>query len=128
MNHVDLPVTAAAGGLARAALDGWLSARVGEAMGACARLAASELVTNAVRHGGLDPGETIQLSYLTTDEMVRIVVEQRSSAAGARIVPADERGVNGGFGLTIVNGCSSRWGVEAGPPGRVWFELDHEPP
>jgi hypothetical protein len=37
-----------------------------------------------------------------TDEVVRIEIEQPSSAADVRIVPPEERGATGGFGLQIV--------------------------
>ena len=50
----------AVGRLTRQALDGWLSDLVGEETAAAARLAACELVDNAVRHGGLSEQDTIR--------------------------------------------------------------------
>jgi anti-sigma regulatory factor (Ser/Thr protein kinase) len=89
-------------------------------------VATSELVTNAVRHAGLERSDTIQLRGEADEDTVRIEVQQPSSAASVRLVPAtdqrDSRG--GGFGLRIVDELSARWGVVQGPPGRVWFELD----
>lgn len=125
----DLPVSAAAGRMAREALDGWLSALVGEETAANARIAASELVANAVRHGGLQDTDTIKLSGVATEQIVRIELEQASSAADARVVPLGERDPGeGGFGLRIVDELSSRWGVRGGPPGAVWFEVDRGVP
>lgn len=115
--------------LARETLDGWLSDLVGEETAMDARLAASELVTNAVRHGGLPETGIITLSGLATPEIVRLEVEQASSAACARLVPLGERAaVDGGHGLRIVDELSSRWGIDEGPPGRVWFEVERGSP
>ena len=49
----ELPVSTAAGGLVREALDGWLTDLVGKEAASDARIAATEIVANAVRHGGL---------------------------------------------------------------------------
>jgi anti-sigma regulatory factor (Ser/Thr protein kinase) len=123
--RTQLPATAAAGRLARDALDGWLSTLLGDVTAGDVRSATSELVTNAVLHGGLPNTDTIDLSCTVDDRLVRVEVGQRSSAAGARIVPAAERQpADGGFGLRIVDGVSSRWDVDDGPPGRVWFEVE----
>ena len=126
--QTELPATPAAGRLAREALDGWLGAIVGEPTAEQVRLAATELVTNAVRHGGLGRTDTIVLSCVTMDDVVRVGVEQASSAARAHLVPSEERSPSGGgFGLRIVDGLSCRWGVDDGPPGRVWCEVDTAP-
>jgi anti-sigma regulatory factor (Ser/Thr protein kinase) len=124
----ELPVAPTAGLLARQTLDGWLTDLVGDDTARDIRLAANELVTNAVRHGRLPATGTIRLSGFATPEVVRLEVEQASSAAGARLVSPGERDpLSGGHGLRIVNELSSRWGIEEGPPGRVWFEVGREP-
>jgi anti-sigma regulatory factor (Ser/Thr protein kinase) len=116
-----------AGRHAREALNGWLSADVGEPVAQQVRTAASELVTNVVRHGRLEDTDRIQLSCSVDDEVVRVEVEQPSSAASARLIPAGERPpTSGGLGLRIVDGFASSWGVEEGPPGRVWFEVQRQ--
>jgi anti-sigma regulatory factor (Ser/Thr protein kinase) len=110
--------------LARRALDGWLEEMVDEGSAAASRLAATELVTNAVQHSGLQLGDEVVLTALAMPELVRIEVEQASSAAGARIVdPSERRARDGGHGLRIVEEVAQRWGVEPGPPGCVWFEI-----
>jgi anti-sigma regulatory factor (Ser/Thr protein kinase) len=125
----DLPVSAAAGGIVRETLDGWLTDLVGEETATNARIAATEIVANAVRHGGLHAADVIHLSGVATDDIVRVEFEQASSAAGARVVPFGEREPDdGGFGLRIVQEVSTPWGVREGPPGVVWFEVDRDTP
>lgn len=118
----ELPPTRAAGVLAREALDGWLSAQVGEQTADAVRLAATELVSNAVRHGGLEPEDRIVLSGTVAD-VVRIEVEQPSPVTEAR-VQASGGPAGHGMGLRIVDNITKRWGSNAGPPGVVWFEID----
>jgi len=126
--ETDLPPTPVAGRLARDAMGGWLSAIVGEAAAENVRLATSELVTNAVRHGHLQRSDIIVLSCLPTEDVIRVEVEQASSAAEARLVAVEERDLTaGGTGLRIVDRLASRWGVDPGPPGRVWCEFRPSP-
>jgi anti-sigma regulatory factor (Ser/Thr protein kinase) len=87
-------------------------------------LGASELVTNAVRYGGLSPDDQIVLVVEVGEEVVRVDVEQRGSAEAATVV-GDGAGIQreGGFGLMLVDAICQRWGVIRGTPGRVWFEV-----
>jgi anti-sigma regulatory factor (Ser/Thr protein kinase) len=123
----EFPVSRSASTLARQALDGWLSDLVGEETANAARLAASELVSNAVRHGDLGPDDTIRLAGTATEDIIRVEVEQPSSAAAAHVVAPGERGpLEGGYGLRIVEELSSAWGIRADAPGAVWFEVDRD--
>jgi anti-sigma regulatory factor (Ser/Thr protein kinase) len=91
-----------------------------------ARLAVSEVVTNAVLHGGLGPDDTIRIVFETFDPTtLRVEVEQPTDAPAAAISspPSPEVESVGGFGLMLVSRIVDDWGVERGPPGRVWFEL-----
>src|SRR4029079_196700 len=89
-----IPVGVEASGLARDQVDGWLSASLGEEIAERARLATSEIVTNAVRHGALDRDEALRLSVDVDPTAVRVTVEQSSEAAGAALVPPEKRGPN----------------------------------
>jgi anti-sigma regulatory factor (Ser/Thr protein kinase) len=102
-----------------------LSAAVDDQINYAIRLATSELVTNAVRHGGLSLDDGIALIVDIENDIVRVDVEQPTSASGARVVEAP--GVDGGFGLGIVDAVSERWGVTEGQPGHVWFEISTTP-
>ena len=130
MDHIEirreLPASAEAGALGREALDGWPSELVGEETAEAVRLAASELIENVVRHAALSEADVIWLAGIATADIVRIEVEQASSAASARIIPISERGEGGGFGLQIVDAVASQWGIREGPPGAVWFEVDRD--
>jgi len=104
-------------------LDGWLTTTVGEDSANTIRLAASELATNAVRHGRLDADAEMRLLVDVDNGTVRVRVEQPTSTIDAELVPPEDRRV-GGFGLAIVDRMTDAWGVDAGPPGSVWFEVE----
>jgi anti-sigma regulatory factor (Ser/Thr protein kinase) len=90
-----------------------------------ARLALSEIVANAVRHAGLRDFDVVGMVIEADEDHVRVEVEQRTSAADVRLVEPNLEGSDrvGGFGLRLVDQTADRWGYEAGPPGRVWFEF-----
>jgi anti-sigma regulatory factor (Ser/Thr protein kinase) len=88
-----------------------------------ARLLVSELVTNAIRHAGLDDDDLIKLVVVTGDDALR--VEVCDSGPGFDVgeaTPDPER--PSGWGLYLVRELSDRWGVELSKQTRVWFELD----
>jgi anti-sigma regulatory factor (Ser/Thr protein kinase) len=121
------PATAHAPRRARQAMDEWLTERVAPERVADARLLASELVTNAVRHGDVPDGDAITLSLQVSDSTVRIVVEQPTSASPALVLePPTAR--EGGFGLNLVARLADSWGVEHGVPGKVWFAVVAQDP
>jgi anti-sigma regulatory factor (Ser/Thr protein kinase) len=103
-------------------LDGWLSSAVGNETAELVRLAASELATNVFRHGGLSAGSSMRLVVDVDDAGVQVEVEQASTARDAAMVAPRDRLVSG-FGLAIVDDVADRWGIEAGPPGSVWFHV-----
>jgi anti-sigma regulatory factor (Ser/Thr protein kinase) len=87
-------------------------------------LAVTEIVSNAVRHGG---GESIRLAVTPKDGYMCVQVTD----AGPGLVPkpgALEPDADGGFGLFIVEQLTRRWGVtREDDKTRVWFELDFAP-
>jgi len=84
-------------------------------------LVVTELVTNAIRHG--EPPVDVELDL--TDSVVRGEVLDGSATPPRPNPRPDDRG---GFGLTIVAQCTSRWGTEMVRSGRhrkqVWFEIE----
>ncbi len=86
----------------------------------------SELVTNAIQHGGAGPEETIHVRLASTPKRVRVEVFDPGSRGGG---PRDrvEEDV-GGFGLVLVDHLADTWGRKrVGNGGSLaWFELDVE--
>jgi anti-sigma regulatory factor (Ser/Thr protein kinase) len=84
-------------------------------------LLTSELVTNAVRHGASDPGESILLSARRTDGAIRVMVCDEGPGFKVHRAPGDPF-EPGGNGLLLVEALSERWGTSEGNPNCVWFE------
>ena len=120
-----LPVHHTAGQLARSALDDAIPPPALNGRSDDPRLAVTELVSNAVRHAGIEANAgLIHLRIEADDDHVRVEVEQPTSASGVEMVdPRLTEGRSGGFGLRLVQASADAWGFEPGPPGRVWFEF-----
>jgi anti-sigma regulatory factor (Ser/Thr protein kinase) len=125
--EVSIPASRDAPRMARELLDGWLSAAVGEPTASTIRLATSELVTNAVRHGRLAVGNSLALSVDVGERTVHVEVQQPTATAGAAVASNRLPG-EGGFGMAIVDDVADRWGVVGGVPGSVWFDVDRPGP
>jgi anti-sigma regulatory factor (Ser/Thr protein kinase) len=87
------------------------------------RLLVSELVTNSVQHAKVGPEESIQLDLSIDGETIRVKIVDRGPGFEP---PTDAGGVerDRGWGLFFVAQLATRWGVETGTPGCVWFEID----
>ena len=120
-----LPITKSAPMLARQALNDAIPPPELRGRIEDARLAITELVSNAVLHGRLRPdADTIRLVIAADDDVVKAEVEQSTSTLDARVVePRLGQERSGGFGLRLVDATADDWGVEPGPPGSVWFEF-----
>ncbi|MFL5893900.1 MAG: SpoIIE family protein phosphatase, partial [Thermoleophilaceae bacterium] len=100
---------------------------LGDAVGADrlydVQLLVSEVVTNAVRHGGARAGEHIDLRVALTHDDVRVEVRDPGPGFGdvAPAQPAPDHG--GGYGLYLVDLYSAAWGVTGAEGTCVWFEL-----
>jgi anti-sigma regulatory factor (Ser/Thr protein kinase) len=87
------------------------------------RLLVNELVTNSVKHAGLDDGQRIGLSVQTAITTVRVEV----SDPGPGFEPDRHSGASdpsSGWGLLLVERLSDRWGVKRSDLTSVWFEID----
>jgi len=111
--------------LARQALDGWLSEMVGEETADDVRTVTTELIGNAVRYAGLEEDDKIVLLGAIDElhDIVRIEIEQPTPLSEALVEAAGRRD-GYGLGLRIVDEVVTEWGLDAGPPGVVWFEVD----
>jgi anti-sigma regulatory factor (Ser/Thr protein kinase) len=89
-------------------------------------LLVSELVSNSVRHAGLDRSEEIHLRARALDDGAYVEVCDHGRAARdprIRRTSVDALEV-GGLGLQLVDAMADRWGVERdGGQTCVWFEL-----
>jgi anti-sigma regulatory factor (Ser/Thr protein kinase) len=87
-------------------------------------LVVSELVTNSVRHAGLEPHDRIGLVATRSPGGIRIEVWD----AGPGFVPPAPEPTSlkreSGWGLYLVDRLADRWGVERGAGTRVWSEFD----
>jgi two-component sensor histidine kinase len=86
-------------------------------------LLVTELVTNAVRHAGVGPGERLHVAVTRRRSRVRVEVAHPGSEFDHMPVrPAHD--VTGGWGLVLLDRIADRWGIEHhGPDTGVWFEL-----
>jgi anti-sigma regulatory factor (Ser/Thr protein kinase) len=90
-----------------------------------ARLLVSELVTNALRHAGLDDTDVITLVFAADERALRI--EVRDPGSGFELTePSPDPSRSSGWGLYLVRELADRWGVERGMATCVWFEFDRE--
>ena len=86
------------------------------------QLLVSEVVTNAVRHGGGVEGRAIILRVIEGRELLRVEVTDDGEGF-ERTTPTPR--ADGGWGLFFVDKLASRWDVELTEGGtRVWFEMD----
>lgn len=86
-----------------------------------AALLLSELVANAVIHGGVGADGRIGVSVSHAAGALRVEVAD-PGAGFSHDGPAPAR--DGGFGLVLVERLADRWGIDrGGGRTRVWFEL-----
>ena len=118
---IELPAEPHSAKIARDAVAG-LDGHLGEVFGDVVLLI-SELVTNSVRHAGLDATQPLQLSVVTSGDTVRVAV--RDPGPGFRPPPPPPNPAHvGGWGLVLVDQLAEKWGVEHdGEANVVWCEL-----
>jgi len=87
------------------------------------RLLVSELVTNAVRHANLTPGDVILLVIDVQDRRLRVEVHDPGGGFVPR-APAPDPTRPSGWGLYLVAELADRWGVDSDDRTLVWFEVD----
>jgi anti-sigma regulatory factor (Ser/Thr protein kinase) len=99
-------------------------------------LCLSEALTNAITHAV--HGETVTVCAWSDHAVVHVEVMDCDGRLPRAEVPAEvtlpeppppeHQLEEHGRGLYLIEALSSRWGVEAKPPGKcVWFEKDTEP-
>jgi anti-sigma regulatory factor (Ser/Thr protein kinase) len=119
--QVELPRSSIAPGAARRALRNLCADHLERELLVDAELLVSELVTNALRHGGGD------ISFCARVDDDRLLVEVIDEGGGFERDLRTDFDQIGGWGLDIVEDISSRWGVHEGTT-HVWFELERPGP
>jgi PAS domain S-box-containing protein len=107
---------------AREALEQALAGRVGAGVQGDALIIASELVTNAIRHGGArtDADEvSIHLALLPAGLRIEVTDPGPGFEPGGHGPRAD-----GGYGLHLLDRLATRWGVAGAEPVTVWVEME----
>jgi anti-sigma regulatory factor (Ser/Thr protein kinase) len=118
--HLDVPLDGRAPRAARAAMRAVLSAWHFTDRGwlAAAEVVLSELVTNAVKHGG----GCLEVQVVAHDRDVTVSVADGSAVVPRRRDTGD--GGEGGRGVVLIEALTRRWGVEDHEGGkRVWALL-----
>ncbi|HZG48994.1 MAG TPA: ATP-binding protein [Thermoleophilaceae bacterium] len=120
----ELPGTPAAGLAARQALlaaDAAWPDRVRDDV----LLLATEIVTNAVRHGGAGPDQPVRVELGLHSALVRVAVFDQGPGF-PRPTPGSGFPASGGWGLFLVERLADRWAVETTSEGTcVWFEVGY---
>jgi anti-sigma regulatory factor (Ser/Thr protein kinase) len=81
------------------------------------RLMVSELVTNCIRHGRLEPQDRIEVFIDPTGDRVRVGAGFRPPGSPPTLYQTS------GWGLFLVSRLADRWGVEGRDGTRVWLEV-----
>src|SRR4051794_4797972 len=118
---IDLPGGLQAPQHARRAIEEHFGTTVDADMLASVELLTTELVSNAVRHGGAGEDQVVELHLARAPAGLRIEVCDPGDGFDAGTPqPYGE----GGYGLFLVSEVSSRWGVARVKSNVTWFEMD----
>lgn len=86
------------------------------------RLLVSELVTNCIRHAGVDPAASIELKVSPRDSVIRVEVSDPGEGFEPAPVTLSIYSTSG-WGLYLVEQIADRWGVLVENGTKVWFEI-----
>ena len=120
--RVELPRTRRAGGAARRIVNEALAGSLSDDELVDVHAVVSEIVNNAVVHGNGSGDELVVVHLAATPDVLRVEITSEGEPFDPPPPsPADEAG---GFGLSIVEQLTSRWGLDFEEGVCVWFELD----
>lgn len=116
-----IPARPDAGAIARRAISAWMGGhpRLDDAL-----LAVTELVNNAVVHGGLRDGDDLTVSMRAEGNGIRLTVRHAGPPFDIGELAPPSRDPGASRGLAIVEQIADRWGVDSdGASVTAWFEL-----
>jgi anti-sigma regulatory factor (Ser/Thr protein kinase) len=120
-SHMTIPARPEAGAIARRVIARWMGGhpRLDDAL-----LALTELVNNAVVHGGLEEGEDLTIAMMPEGNGMRLTVRHVGIPFEVVELPDPSREAGGSRGLAIVEQIADRWGVDSdGSEVTAWFEV-----
>ena len=120
--ELSLPGGPAAPQAARHALAQALAGRLSDEVEVDALIVISELVTNAIRHGGAGSSDQEVVVHAALREAI-LRLEVTDPGPGFEPGGHGPR-PDGGYGLHLLDRLATRWGVTGGDPVTVWVELD----
>jgi signal transduction histidine kinase len=121
LREIAVPADADAPRTVRHVLAGWLAGGEPEAVVDDVLVVASELVTNSVRHAGIDQG-TIWVRLRAGGQRLRLEVQDDGTGGAVAVLPPDPDRASG-FGLSLVAAVARDWGVVRHGGTVVWAEL-----
>jgi anti-sigma regulatory factor (Ser/Thr protein kinase) len=87
----------------------------------------TELVTNAVRHGGAVDGVPVEVAVAESGHGLRVAVTDPGPGFEWHGRQAGTAPRESGYGLYLVDRVAHRWGIERGESSTtVWFELSRD--
>lgn len=119
---VVLAATSAAPSRAREALGALAGIVPGQVL-ADARLLASELVTNSVRHAALGPSSRVRFRAEALDATLRLEVSDWGPGFEPSVPQPPSLDGSHGLGLYLVDRVATRWGVDRRRSTSVWAEI-----
>ncbi len=87
------------------------------------RLLVSELVTNCIRHAGIESGASIELKVAPRNKVIRVEVSDPGEGFEPAPVSLSLYSTSG-WGLYLVEQIADRWGVSVENGTKVWFEIE----
>jgi anti-sigma regulatory factor (Ser/Thr protein kinase) len=88
------------------------------------RLLITELMTNCIRHAGVDEHTAIGLEVCLSPDRLRCVVADPGPGFERPEVIQQHADRPGGFGLVILDSIADHWGLTRDELFRVWFDVD----
>ena len=121
MSQLTVEAQPTAGATVRRALVEWIDGhpRLDDVL-----LAMTELVNNAVLHGGLGPGDVLTVTVDPDGTLTRFTVGHAGVLFALNELPPSSREPGASRGLAIVDRIADVWGVDSdGVEVTAWFEV-----